>query len=114
MTGTAASMTSLRDQTIDLRCTARRSNGAPPCYVLTCRAEGRFAEGTPMYMPKHFEETDVAVLQALIRAHPLGALVTLTPGGLDANHIPFLMHSGAGAYGTLHGHVPRANPVWRE
>ena len=42
-----------------------------------------------MYLPKHFEETRIDVLHGLIRAHPLGALVTLTSGGLDANHIPF-------------------------
>ena len=29
-----------------------------------------------MYLPKHFEETRIEVLYALIRAHPLGALVT--------------------------------------
>jgi transcriptional regulator len=67
-----------------------------------------------MYLPKHFEETNVETLHQLIRAHPLGALVTLTPGGLDANHIPFEVDPGPGPFGTLRGHVARANPVWRE
>jgi transcriptional regulator len=67
-----------------------------------------------MYLPKHFEETRVETLHALIRAHPLGALVTLTPGGLDANHIPFEVDPAPAPFGTLRGHVARANPVWKE
>ena len=38
-----------------------------------------------MYLPKHFEETRVPVLHELIHAHPLGALVVLTPSGPAAN-----------------------------
>lgn len=66
------------------------------------------------YIPKPFEVTDVGALHGLIRRHPLGALVTLTDGGLDANHIPFLVSPDPAPFGTLHGHVARANPVWRE
>src|SRR5688500_8120161 len=67
-----------------------------------------------MYAPKHFEETRVDVLHDLIRTYPFGALVTLTPGGLDANHIPFEVDPTPGPFGTLRGHVARANPVWRD
>ncbi len=67
-----------------------------------------------MYAPKHFEETRVDVLQDLIRTYPFGALVTMTPGGLDANHIPFEVDPTPGPFGTLRGHVARANPVWRD
>ena len=67
-----------------------------------------------MYLPKHFEETRVEVLHELIRAFPFGTLVTLTAGGLDANHIPFEVDSDPRPFGTLRGHVARANPVWRE
>lgn len=67
-----------------------------------------------MYLPKHFEETRVPVLHALIRAHPLGALVTHGPSGLEANHIPFEIDPEPAPFGTLRGHVARANPVWRE
>jgi len=66
-----------------------------------------------MYVPKHHEETDLSVLHALIRAHPLGAWVTLADGELLANHVPFLLDAERGPYGTLVGHVARANPVWR-
>ena len=66
-----------------------------------------------MYVPKHFEETDVSVLQSLIRAHPLGAWVTQGDDELIVNHVPFLMDPTRGALGTLVGHVARANGVWR-
>jgi transcriptional regulator len=67
-----------------------------------------------MYLPAHFEESRVDVLHGLIHAHPLGALVTLTAAGLNANHIPFEVDPEPGPFGTLRGHVARANPVWRE
>jgi transcriptional regulator len=67
-----------------------------------------------MYVPKHFEETDVRILHRLILDHPLGVLVTLTHHGLDANHIPFLMRAEPAPFGTLHGHIARANPLWRD
>ena len=67
-----------------------------------------------MYLPEVFEERDVHTLHRTIEAHPLGALVTVTSGGLDANHIPFLIDAEPAPFGSLHGHVARANPVWRE
>jgi transcriptional regulator len=67
-----------------------------------------------MYVPKQFEETRVEVLHELIRACPLGTLVTLTAAGLDANHIPFEVHPDPRPFGTLRAHVARANPVWRD
>jgi len=67
-----------------------------------------------VYLPKHFEERDAGRLRSLIQRYPLGALVTATESGLDANHIPFLFADTGGAAGTLHGHIARANPLWRE
>ncbi len=42
-----------------------------------------------MYIPEHFSIKSTDVLHGIIQTHPLGALVTMTPDGLDANHIPF-------------------------
>lgn len=70
-----------------------------------------------MYTPAHFAETRADVMHALMAAHPLGTLVTLTPAGLDANHIPFEIDpsvTAAAPHGTLLAHVARANPVWRD
>jgi transcriptional regulator len=63
-----------------------------------------------MYIPPSFAEHDVAVMQAFIDAHPLGALVSATPSGLFATHLPLVLHRERGAHGTLQGHVARANP----
>ena len=39
--------------------------------------------------PFHFAESRPEALQALIEAHPLGAVITQTENGLNADHIPF-------------------------
>jgi transcriptional regulator len=63
-----------------------------------------------MYLPKHFEQNDPAALQALMHEHPLAALVTTGADGLTADHVPLEYDA---ASNTLHGHVARANPLWR-
>lgn len=70
-----------------------------------------------MYTPAHFAEERPEILHALIAAHPLGTLVTLTSAGLDANLIPFELDptpTPTAPHGTLRAHVARANPVWRD
>jgi transcriptional regulator len=67
-----------------------------------------------MYIPKLFDEPDVAVMHDLIRAHPLATLVTMTATGMEANHIPLLLLDQPAPRGSLCGHVARANPLWRE
>src|SRR5262245_42503529 len=78
-----------------------------------------------MYQPPAFREDRIEVQHALIRAHPLGLLVTAGPGGLMANHIPFLIYAaasppvpefGAAASerGTLRAHFARGTPQRHE
>ena len=67
-----------------------------------------------MYLPKYFEETKVEALHGLIHACPFGTLITHAANGAEANHLPFELHPEPGPFGTLRGHVARANPVWRE
>ena len=66
-----------------------------------------------MYEVEAFSEARVEVLHALIKAHPLATLVTVNAQGLEANHIPLLIDPDPVPFGTLRGHVARANPVWR-
>jgi transcriptional regulator len=66
-----------------------------------------------MYLPSHFREERLDVLHAFIERHPLGALVAASNDGLTADHLPMLLARDTGARGTLHGHVARANPLWR-
>ena len=63
-----------------------------------------------MYIPPAFAETRPEVMLDFVEAHPLGALVTASPDGLFATHLPFVLDRGRGAHGTLRGHVARANP----
>ena len=67
-----------------------------------------------MYLPKLFEEKRVDVLHSFVREYPFGALVVMSGNGLDANHLPFEIDTESGPFGTLHCHVSRANPVWRD
>ncbi len=67
-----------------------------------------------MYLPRHFDESRMALLHELIVAHPLATLVTLTSHGLEANPIPLHLRLEGGAFGTLVGHVARANPMWTQ
>lgn len=66
-----------------------------------------------MYVSKHHALPEPGEAQALIEAHPLGAWVVPGSEGLVANHVPFLLDRSRGPFGTLMGHVSRANPVWK-
>lgn len=67
-----------------------------------------------MYIPKHFAEPRVDVLHQLIRTRPLSTLVTLSSSGLNANHVPLHLSPEPSPFGTLRGHVARANPIWND
>jgi transcriptional regulator len=62
-----------------------------------------------MYEPPLHQQADRAAIVELIRAHPLGLLISHGPSGLLANLIPFLIEGD-----MLLGHVARANPQWRD
>jgi len=64
-----------------------------------------------MYIPKHFEVTDAKALLELIHDYPLATLVTTSASGLNANHVPMHITTMLEHYGTLRGHVARANPL---
>jgi transcriptional regulator len=64
-----------------------------------------------MYLPKHFEEQRVDVMHGLIRARPLATLVTQSAAGLNADHVPLLISESPAPFGTLLGHIARANPL---
>jgi transcriptional regulator len=67
-----------------------------------------------MYLPAAFREDRREVQFELIRAHPLGLLITGTNGGLMANPVPCMAYENEGAHGVLRAHVARANPQWQE
>ena len=67
-----------------------------------------------MYIPEHFQETDIQELQALVRAHPLATVVTHSSTGLNANHIPLLLPDTVEQAHALLGHVARGNPILKD
>jgi transcriptional regulator len=67
-----------------------------------------------MYIPKSFAEDDITKLHALMRDYNFAVLVTAQANGVSlATHLPFLLASERGPYGTLLCHFARANPHWR-
>ncbi len=67
-----------------------------------------------MYVPQLHQLTDRGAMHSLIEARPLGAWVCHGRQGLVANHLPFFLDRSRGPFGTLIGHVARANTVWQE
>jgi len=66
-----------------------------------------------MYIPKAFREDDINTLHAFIREYSFAALITQQDGVPFASHLPFLLDTERGPYGTLLAHMARANPQWR-
>ena len=67
-----------------------------------------------MYVPPHFREQRLPILQEAIRQSRIATLVTMGADGLIASHLPLLFDPEPGPYGTLRGHVARANSQWRD
>ncbi|EIZ82715.1 FMN-binding negative transcriptional regulator [Methylobacterium sp. GXF4] len=65
-----------------------------------------------MYQPPHFRDETRAAQHGLIRAYPLGLLITGGAAGLIADPVPFLLDE-SGPNGTLRAHLARANPHWQ-
>jgi transcriptional regulator len=66
-----------------------------------------------MYIPKAFQEDDIHTLHEFIKEYSFATLVTQQDGIPFASHLPFLLDTERGAYGTLLAHMARANPPWR-
>lgn len=67
-----------------------------------------------MYIPKHFREEDLNILHDLMRTYSFATLITQHEGVPFATHLPFILDSQRSPYGTLLGHIARANPQWHD
>ncbi len=63
-----------------------------------------------MYIPAHFREERIDVLHTAIRSAGPATLVSMTADGLFASHAPLMLDPDPAPYGTLVGHLARANP----
>lgn len=66
-----------------------------------------------MYTPPAFREDDPAELAALMREARLATLVTATAEGLMATPLPLFYVAEEGPFGTLYGHLAKANAQWK-
>lgn len=66
-----------------------------------------------MYVPPAFRLEELPEIHAAMRAARLPSLVTATAEGLMATPLPLLLAPEEGPFGTLYGHLARANPQWR-
>jgi len=66
-----------------------------------------------MYVPKHFVVDDLKWIRAFMDEHRFATLVTVLDGEPFATHLPLIYDPHPEPYGTLLGHVARANPHWQ-
>jgi transcriptional regulator len=66
-----------------------------------------------MYTPSAFNDEELASLHGLIEQTRLAILVTHDENGIQASHLPLLFSPEQGPFGTLYGHMAKANPQWR-
>jgi transcriptional regulator len=66
-----------------------------------------------MYNPPLFAEGRVEELHAFVRQHPLAAIITGGSEGLEATHVPVVLHPELCANGVLRCHFARANNHWK-
>jgi transcriptional regulator len=67
-----------------------------------------------MYVPPAFREEDLPAIHAEMQKIQLATLVTMTRSGMVGTHLPLMLDSSAGDYGTLYGHVARGNTQWSD
>jgi transcriptional regulator len=67
-----------------------------------------------IYNPPAFRETDLAAMHAQIQGSGLATLITVGADGPIVSHLPMLLDPQAGSFGTLTGHLARANPQWKD
>ena len=66
-----------------------------------------------MYLPPAFRDEELPSLHQTMRDARLANFVTSTAEGLMASPLPLFLAAGEGPYGTLYGHLARANSQWK-
>lgn len=67
-----------------------------------------------MYNSKPHQEHDLARLHQHMQHTRLATLVSHGEHGLLATHLPVLVATGEGEFGTVYGHLARANQQWQD
>jgi transcriptional regulator len=65
-----------------------------------------------VYVPRHFEQPQLDLIHAALERIEVATLVTCGPEGPYVSHLPMILERTSGPFGTLVGHLARANPHW--
>ncbi len=65
-----------------------------------------------MYIPRHFEQSDPALLLEVMQRYNFATLISTVDGAPSASHVPVLARERAGVI-HIEGHLAKANPHWR-
>lgn len=66
-----------------------------------------------MYTPRSFKVEEIDTLHAFMKANSFAIVVGVSGSRIEATHLPCLIDSTAGEFGTLRAHMARANPLWK-
>ena len=70
-----------------------------------------------MYLPKHFEQHDLALTLEVMRTHSFATMVSVDDAGAPyATHLPLIVSeigTGDAAQIVIEGHVAKPNPHWK-
>ena len=70
-----------------------------------------------MYLPKHFEQQDLALTLEVMRTHSFATMVSVNDAGAPyATHLPLIVSqtgTGDAAQIVIEGHVAKPNPHWK-
>ena len=71
-----------------------------------------------MWIPKAFELTELKKQQEIVAQYPFATVVNTMNGhkgtGIDTQHLPLIWHTDENGKHYLHGHIARANPLWKQ
>lgn len=65
-----------------------------------------------MFIPKHFEVTDMEEIKTFIENNSFGVIVSTHEGRQTATHLPLELRETGGEY-YITGHFAKANPQWK-
>jgi transcriptional regulator len=66
-----------------------------------------------IYIPRPFAPREPAQVARLVAEHPFATLVTTGSAEPQLSHVPLQFDPADGPFGTLLGHMARANPHWQ-
>jgi transcriptional regulator len=66
-----------------------------------------------LYIPKAFDVDDLDVATSFMQEHNFATLITQSPTGLDASHLPFVVQRESEGLPVLFAHLARANSQWQ-